>query len=63
MPLYKPIYDLHQPPCADINEALMELDAIIYTLDNGEMNDNERLTLSNKCDSLSKFIELKCPSK
>ena len=64
MKQYTPIYDLKQPPCEDINEALMELDSIIYTIENGEMTINERIIIENKCDAISKFIRNElCPLK
>lgn len=37
-------------------EALSEIDNIIYTLQYGEMNDNERTVLQNKCISLANYI-------
>ena len=50
------LYDLKQPPCADIHEAVKTIDQMMYTLENWTLHSTERLALLNDCDALGKFI-------
>lgn len=52
------LYDLKQPACADIHEAVKTIDQIMYTLQNGTHHKNERTLLLHYCDALNKFIRM-----